>query len=219
MQVMVNNQLLRLSGEDLSNYLRSLNSEDISKIEVITNPPAKYEAEGNSGLVNIVLKNVKRDYSGGYIRSTYQQSTYPIGYLGGGLTHQKNKLSVFANINSGKGSTAPIENIKVFYPDQLWDTNSDQRVFTEFISGRAGIDYNISDKSSFGIQYLGSTSKPDIEESIRTTVLNRASNSMDSLILTNGNTDAKVIIQRIFMDIVHSWSGLRSLWTKCSLEP
>lgn len=191
MKVMVNNQLLRLSGEDLSNYLRSLNSEDISKIEVITNPPAKYEAEGNSGLINIVLKNVTRDYLGGYIRSTYQQSTYPAGYLGGGLTYQKNKLSVFANVNSGKGSTAPTENIKIFYPDQLWDTNSDQRVFTEFISARAGIDYSISDKSSFGIQYLGSTSKPDIEESIRTTILNRATNSIDSLILTSGDTYAK----------------------------
>lgn len=191
MNVMVNNQLVRLSGEDLSNYLRSLNSEDIQKIEVITNPPAKYEAEGNSGLINIVLKNVKRDYLGGYIRSIYQQSTYPRGYLGGGMTYQKNKFSVFANVNSSKGSTAPTESIKVLYPNQQWETDSDQRRFSELITGRAGLDYNISNRSSIGIQYLGSTNRPNIEETIRTDIINRSLNSVDSLILTNGNSNIR----------------------------
>ena len=58
----------------LVNYLHTLSSDDIAKIEVITNPPSKYEAEGNSGLINIVLKKVKRDYFGGNIRSTYRQA-------------------------------------------------------------------------------------------------------------------------------------------------
>ncbi|MFW2135596.1 hypothetical protein ACK2M7_04805 [Chryseobacterium sp. TY4] len=54
--VMVNDRLLNLSGEELTNYLKNLHSDDIAKIEVITTPTYKYAAEGKSGLINIILK-------------------------------------------------------------------------------------------------------------------------------------------------------------------
>lgn len=54
--VMVNDKLLNLSGQELINYLKTLRSDDIARIEVITTPPARYEAEGKSGLINIILK-------------------------------------------------------------------------------------------------------------------------------------------------------------------
>ena len=56
LSVMINERMVNLSGNDLMNYLKSLRSDDIAKIEVITTPPAKYEAQGNSGIINIVLK-------------------------------------------------------------------------------------------------------------------------------------------------------------------
>ena len=75
-RILINDRLSPLSGEDLVTYLRTLSSDDIAKIEVITNPPSKYEAEGNSGLINIVLKKVKKDFFVGNIRSTYREATY-----------------------------------------------------------------------------------------------------------------------------------------------
>jgi hypothetical protein len=54
--VMINDRLLNLNGQELINYLKTLRSDDILKIEVITTPPAKYDAEGKSGLINIILK-------------------------------------------------------------------------------------------------------------------------------------------------------------------
>ena len=56
--VMVNDKLLNLSGQELINYLKTLRSDDIARIEVITTPPARYEAEGKSGLINIILKKI-----------------------------------------------------------------------------------------------------------------------------------------------------------------
>lgn len=63
--VMINGRMLNLSGNALLNYLKSIRSENISRIEVITTPPSKYEAQGNSGLINIILKkNPNLGFSG-----------------------------------------------------------------------------------------------------------------------------------------------------------
>lgn len=189
-RILINNRLSPLAGEDLSNYLRSLSSEDISRIEVITNPPAKYEAGGNSGLVNIVFKKIKKDFFEGNIRGTYSQATYPSGFLGGGITYQKNKWSIFSNINSGDGSIEVNETNKIFYTTQTWDTDTKIRYFTKFLSSKAGIDYNINENTSIGIQYIGTVSKPDNDEKTVTNIFN-STNSLDSLLLTGAHSDKK----------------------------
>ena len=71
--VLINDRIVPMSGTDLATYLKSLNAEDIKSIEVISNPPAKYSAEGNSGLVNIVFKKSKNDAWNASLRSIYQQ--------------------------------------------------------------------------------------------------------------------------------------------------
>jgi len=57
--VLIDDKPTYMSQTALINYLESISASDISKIEVITTPPAKYEAEGNSGIINIVKKNKK----------------------------------------------------------------------------------------------------------------------------------------------------------------
>ena len=48
-----------LTGTDLSAYLRGVSSNDIEAIEIITNPSARYDAEGNAGIINIRMKKIK----------------------------------------------------------------------------------------------------------------------------------------------------------------
>src|SRR5204862_6873793 len=56
-----------LSGTDLANYLRSIGSNQHDQIEIMTNPPAKYHAAGNSGIINIKTKKTKQlGYSGSF---------------------------------------------------------------------------------------------------------------------------------------------------------
>ena len=56
MLVLINDRPTQLTGDDLISYLKTLKSDEIKKIEVITNPPSKYTAEGNSGVLNIICK-------------------------------------------------------------------------------------------------------------------------------------------------------------------
>ena len=55
-RVMVNNKMVPLTNEELIGYLNSLSASDIKKIEIIATPPAQYDASGNGGLINIILK-------------------------------------------------------------------------------------------------------------------------------------------------------------------
>ncbi|MDO5616292.1 MAG: TonB-dependent receptor, partial [Cruoricaptor ignavus] len=59
--VLVNDRPIQISGDDLANYLKTLKSDEIEKIEVMSNPPAKYTAEGNSGVLNIITKTTKKN--------------------------------------------------------------------------------------------------------------------------------------------------------------
>ncbi len=95
--IMVNDRLLNLSGQEMINYLKTLRSDDIAKIEVITTPPAKYEAEGKSGLINIVLKkntslgwNGSLQTSGSYYWNRPAVSTRS----GASFNYQGKKLSI-----------------------------------------------------------------------------------------------------------------------------
>jgi hypothetical protein len=153
-------------------------------------PTSKYRAEGNSGLVNIVLKESKNDYWGVGIRSTYQRTLKDKGYFGGDFTYQKNKLSLFTSLTIGKGSSDRTENMKVFYPSQLWELRSDQEVYTKLISTKISGDYDVSKNTTIGIQYLGNVNRPDFEETIWTNIYSTLDQS-DSIIVTNGYTDAK----------------------------
>lgn len=99
MGLMVDEQLIQLPSEDLISYLRTIRAEDIARIKVITNPPAKYEAEVNSGLINIVLKKETINRWNISLRSAYRQSTLPSGYIGGAISFRQNGFTFYSDVS------------------------------------------------------------------------------------------------------------------------
>ncbi|MDM1407803.1 outer membrane beta-barrel family protein [Myroides sp. DF42-4-2] len=191
-QILVNNRLCPLTAEDLTAYLRSIRAEDIARIEVMTNPPATYDAEGNSGLIHIVLKKTINNFWGGELTSSFQQSSYTSATVGGSLTYQKNKWSIFSSTNKNDGAIQVQEKNKIYYPTQLWDTDTKIKYFTRFFSNRTGIDYAVNDRSTIGIQYLGNSNRPDNQEQTSTPIYG-PSKGIDSLLTTRAHTDKKIV--------------------------
>ncbi|WP_082489565.1 outer membrane beta-barrel family protein [Pedobacter sp. Leaf176] len=190
LNVMVNDKLIQLTGDDLSNFLKSMSSDNISKVEVITNPPAKYDAQGNNGLINIVLKKNTSEGLRGSVNSTFTQANYPTIAAGGNLSYKKDKINLFANFNIRKGSTVPLEQSNIFYQNQTWTIVNKDRNFRTVPGGQFGIDYQISKKTIVGLSYNGSLTNFHSEENIKTTILNNA-RLVDSIL----NSDANAIIK------------------------
>ena len=79
-QVYIDGKPSPLSGSDLANYLKSMQSSQIEAIEIITNPSAKYEAAGNAGIINIKLKKNKSFGTNGSVNAGYTQGIYGKGW-------------------------------------------------------------------------------------------------------------------------------------------
>ncbi|MBV7441444.1 TonB-dependent receptor [Weeksellaceae bacterium TAE3-ERU29] len=187
--VMIDDKLVQLSGDDLVSFLRTINSDNIKSIEVITTPPAKYDAQGNSGIVNIKLKQPKKDNISGNLKTSYTQATHPLGSLGGGLNYQKDKLTVTSNVNYSNGSIAPYQEYTINYPNYTWFEKNEKRIFLNSLSGRVALDYKVSPKTTMGIQYLGALSKP-IYKVTNTSHITK-NNVLDSLIITPSRLESQ----------------------------
>lgn len=163
--IMVNDRLLNLSGQEMINYLKTLRSDDIAKIEVITTPPAKYEAEGKSGLINIVLKkNTSLGWNGSLQTSGRYYWNRPVVSTrsGASFNYQGKKLSVTTNLSlgdnyweeraynhlTGKGNT------------DYWNTESKGLNNYRYKGGNVKGEYKINDKNLVGINYNYSYSNP-----------------------------------------------------------
>jgi iron complex outermembrane recepter protein len=99
--VMIDGVMQRMPSDALAEYLRTLKSENILKIEVITSPGAEYDAEGTGGFVNIVLKKPRsQGFTGGVFLTYRQQGAKP--YLSpGAVANLKTKNKTISLSYSG----------------------------------------------------------------------------------------------------------------------
>lgn len=96
-RILIDGKPSGLIGINPADALRQLQGSMIERIEVITNPSARYEAEGDAGIINIVLKKEKRPGLNGSFEG---QVGYPDNFgISGGLNYRKNKLNFFGNLN------------------------------------------------------------------------------------------------------------------------
>lgn len=190
MQVMVNDRIVPLSGDALVAFLKSIPSEQIARIEVITNPPAKYAADGNSGLINIVKKVTKQLGYNGIFNAGFSQATYPTINGGIVLNYNKNKTQVFGSLNALAGATSPTDDNTISYANQTWEQQYYRKNFSKFIRGSIGVETVLSPKSTVGLSYTGFLSEPDTRENNSVVITNKLA-VVDSSMLVNADNDVE----------------------------
>ncbi len=97
--IMVDGKPSPMSGADLANYLKGLPSSAIERIDIITNPSAKYEAAGNSGIIDIRMKKDQRLGLNSTFTTGYGQGIYPKANVGTTFNYRNKKLNIFGNYN------------------------------------------------------------------------------------------------------------------------
>jgi len=97
--VLVDGRPTHLGGADLANLLRSMNANQLDQIEIMTNPPAKYDAAGNAGIINIKTKKNKQFGYNGSLTLGYAQGKYPKFNEGINFNYRHNKVNLFTNLS------------------------------------------------------------------------------------------------------------------------
>lgn len=139
-----------LSGSDLTNYLKSLQSSQMESIEIITNPSAKYDASGNAGIINIKLKKNKTFGTNGNVDLGYVQGFYPKFNTGLGLNHRNKNINVFGTYNYNAGTNRMEINSRKEQLDTLFVQNNAMKMKNNSHGFKAGIDYFLNKKSTIG---------------------------------------------------------------------
>jgi len=175
--IMINGKPSGIAGTDLANYLRGLPSSTISKIEIITNPSAKYDAAGNAGIINIIMKKDQRMGTNGTVTASYGQGTYPKAGAGFTFNHRNSKLNIFGNYNYAyRENYNDLTLHREFLANNIVQAAYDQHNYIDFIFKahiyRVGMDYEMSKKTTLGVVVNGIENKFDSYLSAFTNVLN-----------------------------------------------
>ncbi len=151
-----------MSPTDLAAFLKNMQSTNLDQIEIMTNPPAKYDAAGNSGIINIKTKKGNIKGMNGSANVGYTQAFYSRFNGGTNLNYRNNKLNLFGGFNAGNWKSYSTLTItrKFFESDHstlaaLGDQVSDRINNGDWKSFKAGMDYYFSKKDVGGFVVNG----------------------------------------------------------------
>ncbi|MFK7774637.1 MAG: TonB-dependent receptor [Saprospiraceae bacterium] len=182
----IDGKRLPLVGDDLKNYLQNLTAEQIDRIDIITNPGAKYEAEGNAGIIDIRLKKDKSHGANGSISSTYMQGIYPKYNINSSGNYRNKKLNAFAAIGGGKGEGFNKIAFESLQNGLILDETNDFKFDWKYYNVRFGVDFFLGENHTLGILFNNNGGKNEQDLVNRFLIRNgNTPNLLDSSLVAN----------------------------------
>lgn len=181
-----------LAGDDLTNFLKGISADQIDRIDIITNPGAKYEAEGNAGIIDIRLKKDKSHGANGTLNATHNQGQ--VGRTNFGFTgnYRNKRINIYGNLGAGSRNGF---NDLIFNSTQngirLQETN-EMRRSSDAVNFRLGTDFFINKNHTIGFLVSGGYSDESNPATNQIKLSNLDTpNEIDSLLIAENETDSQ----------------------------
>lgn len=210
--VMIDDKPTYLSASDLAAYLRSLPAAQLDKIELMDNPPARYDAAGNGGVINIKTKKSKAKGFNGSLSASYGQSYYARFTENLNLNYYTGKTNLFVSIGSNQQKTRRELTIDRDYYNgsgQLYSMFRQKTYFNPESSNpnaKIGFDFYATPKTTWGIVYTGSVSD---RSELRPTYSNlyNASGVLDSSIRADNRSSSRFSKHGVNLNYTHKFDS------------
>lgn len=178
-QVYINNKRVYISNDELQQLLNGYSGDNVKSIEVITNPPAQYDADGGAVINIVTSKNVSLGYKGA-VTGEYAIDTFAKYQLGTSQYYKNDWLNVYANYNHNPRKDLTLQENEVGFFNNDGSRNS--RWFTDLNnvsrsrshSFNTMIDMALDEKNSLSIVgYLGIDNGRETESDINTLIVSQ----------------------------------------------
>jgi len=206
--VIIDDKQTYLSGTELNNLLSNMSSSQISQIELITNPSAKYDASGNAGIINIKTKKNKQEGFNGSIITSLGYGKYHKNNNSLILNYRKGRFNSF--INYGINLNRSFTNIGAYR--QYFDNSGNiiaaldqSSIFFGKNHGhllKTGLDFYASEKTTIGLTLTGNLTNRD-GGSEATANWTSNSGQIDSAIVTYSTTDFELKNGAVNLNLKH----------------
>jgi outer membrane receptor protein involved in Fe transport len=183
-----------LSGADLESYLRSLPASSIEQIELMTNPPAKYDAAGGAGVINIKTKRTRVKGFNGAVNAAYAQGRYAKTNNSLNFNYRNNKLNAFGTFTFNTTNAFSDLDINRFFKNPNGSRKYDFLQHTYIrptgsaYTAKIGADYYATAKTTFGMVLTGITRNGNRNNDNQSRILNAAF-QLDSTIVANNTQE------------------------------
>jgi hypothetical protein len=189
--IMLDGRPSYLSGQELANLLKNMPSSNIEQIEIMTNPSAKFDAAGNSGVINIRTKKNKLKGLNGSISSTILQSRLTKTNNSVNLNYRTGKVNFFSNYsyslwqsNNEMFLLRKFRNVQTKNIETIFDQHTEMNRLSQYHNLKLGMDFYANKKTTFGVVVSGYVN-PSNENSDNETYLNNSLNQIDSVVFAS----------------------------------
>jgi len=149
-RIYVDGKMTQLGSQDLAAYLKSINSNDVEAIEMISNPSARYDASGNAGIINIRLKKNKRYGTNGSVNMGLVQGVTPKGNGSVSLNYRDKKVNLFSNVGTNIGRYENTLDLYRVQLDSIYDQKSTNWSDNKSVNAKLGADLFLNSKNTLG---------------------------------------------------------------------
>ena len=207
--VLVNGRESRMTEQELTAYLKNMQSQEIERIEIMTTPPSKYSAEGDVGVINIVERRKLSDYLGGTLTDQHYASKGHANDISGSLKYQKGNLFLYANSSLGLGNQKKGNFQDKSYSEINWAQTSCTKNSNKYGSGDIGFEWVLPKHFNLGGHYSILSFSPNREITEKVSIIDNTNNSTNSFLNTD-NISRKMHRHNGALLLIKNWDDNKS---------
>jgi len=207
-----------LSGTDLVAYLKSLPTDLLDKIELMPNPPAKYDAAGSGGVINIITKKNKQPGYNASVSANAGTGVYRKVNGSLNMNYRVGKLNLFAN--AGAGSPKDFENASALRrflnadgsAASILEQESEIAYTRNTGNVKLGADYYLNKKTTVGV--IWTTNRNSLlERGDNRNLMRSGAYQLDSVIYSANDANSKFRNNLLNVNMVHLFDSLGTEWS------
>jgi len=185
--ILIDGKQTYMGSQDLANYLQSMPAANLDQIELMPNPSAKYDASGNSGVINIKTKRNKQKGFNGSVKNTLAVGRYLRSFNTLNLNYKNGKFNVFSTfgVNQRKSFQELVINRKYYGAasnlNAIFDQTATFKRSNNNNNAKLGVDFYASKKTTIGVLFTGSTS-PSAQDGTNISYLKNADAVTNSIL-------------------------------------